>query len=499
MKNKKTILITIAVIIILSLSVYYLYFRTEELGFDLEKVEIGTVIKEVSETGTVRISEERSLSFKNTGRIESISVKAGDIVNVGQQLAKLDSSQLYIQLEETNANLGIVNAQKIDAQVSLEKANQDLQNIEDSAEQDLTNAYEDALTYLNSSYLKIYDTLNVTKLIQRTYFNSNNQEGISVKENVNRIESGLNQAQAYIKEVAGGSEYEKIEIALAGNQTILMNIANSLEEIRDIIEKPMYRDVVLSADKTSLDTQRAYIISVYTNIVDAQQTIATTKITNRININTAKANIFALETKLKENGLYQAQIDQAQARVSLLQDQIQGSILRSPAKGQIIKIEKEEGETVNLTEPIVSFLPDKPLQVEVDIYEEDIVHVNVGDFVNIVLAAFPDQEFEGIVVSIKPSEKLIGGVVYYEVIIDFVNTIEQMKPGMTADVIIRTDIKENVLTISKNVLIKDNGTVMVRILRGESVEEKEIEIGLEGDSLVEIISGLEQGEEVIID
>jgi len=152
-----------------------------------------------------------------------------------------------------------------------------------------------------------------------------------------------------------------------------------------------------------------------------------------------------------------------------------------------------------MTEPVVSFLPDKPLQVEVDIYEEDIVHVNVGDSVNIVLAAFPDQGFEGIVVSIKPSEKLIGGVVYYEVIIDFVNTISEMKPGMTADVIIRTDIKENVLTISKNVLIKENGKATVKILKGENVEEKEIEIGLVGDSLVEIISGLEQGEEVIAD
>ncbi|MEA3344120.1 MAG: efflux RND transporter periplasmic adaptor subunit [Patescibacteria group bacterium] len=499
MKSKKTILITIAIIIILGISVYSFYFKTEEPNFDLEKVEIGTVIKEVSETGTIRISEERNLSFKNSGRIEKINVKVGDIVNTGQQLARLDSSQLYIQLKETNANLGIANAKKIDAQVSLKKANQDLQGIQDRAEQDLVNAYEDATTYLNSSYLKIYDTLNVVKSIQRTYFNSNNQEGISVKENVNSIESGLTQAQAYIKEIEEDAGYEKIEIALAGNEIILMNTTNFLEEIRDIIEKPMYRDTVSSTDKTSLDTQRSYIISVYTNIVDAQQRISTTKITNRINTNTAKANIFALETKLQENGLYQAQIDQAQARVSLLKDQIQDSFLRSPSKGQIIKTEKEEGETVSTTESVVSFLPDKPLQVKVDIYEEDIVYVSVDDSVNIILAAFPDQDFEGIVVSIKPSEKLIGGVVYYEVIIDFVNTIEQMKPGMTADVIIRTDIKENVLTISKDVLIKDNGNVTVRIFNGESVEERQIEIGLEGDSLVEIILGLEQGDEVIID
>jgi multidrug efflux pump subunit AcrA (membrane-fusion protein) len=499
MKNKKTILITIGLIIILSFFVYYFYFNAEGFDFSLEKAQIGTVVKEVSETGTIRMSEERNLGFKNTGRIEKINVEVGDVVSLGQILARLDSSQLYIQLQETEANLGVANANMADAQVSLEKARQDLKDSEDSAARDLINAYEDALIYLNNSYLKIYDALNVVKLIQRTYFYSNNQEGLSVKENLGRIEDGLTQTQAYINQAEEKSEYEETEIALAGVEKILMDTANSLEKIRDIIEEPIYRDTVSSTDKTSLDNQRTYIISAYTNIVDIQQTIATTKITNRINANTAKANIFALETKLAENGFYRAQINQAEAKVSLLKNQIQESVLTSPGKGQITKIEKKEGEIVNLSEVVVSFLPEEKLQVKVDIYEEDIVAVDVGDYVDIVLAAFPEQSFQGFVASIKPSEKLINGVVYYEVVIDFEDTVNQIKPGMTADVIIQTDIKENVLTISKDAIRKNNGKATIMVFKSNNIEEREVEIGLQGDSLAEIISGLKEGEEVVLD
>ena len=64
-------------------------------------------------------------------------------------------------------------------------------------------------------------------------------------------------------------------------------------------------------------------------------------------------------------------------------------------------------------------LPQSPFQVAVDIYEEDIVKVKIGNPVDIKLTAFPDKIFKGKVIAIDPAEKIIEGVVYYEVTIDF--------------------------------------------------------------------------------
>jgi len=69
--NKKVIII-IVVIAVLGFIIYNFFVKDGQPEYILEKVFYGTVIKEVSETGAVKISEEINLSFKNSGRIDKI-------------------------------------------------------------------------------------------------------------------------------------------------------------------------------------------------------------------------------------------------------------------------------------------------------------------------------------------------------------------------------------------------------------------------------------------
>ena len=147
---------------------------------------------------------------------------------------------------------------------------------------------------------------------------------------------------------------------------------------------------------------------------------------------------------------------------------------------------------------VISLLPDETYEVEVDIYEEDIVKVKISDPVKISLVAFPDKIFKGKVIEIDPAEKLIEGVVYYEVTIGFEETPENIKPGMTADIAIQTARKENVLLIPKESLQEKDDKTIVQVFENGEIKEKEIETGLLGDEVVEIISGLNEGEKVII-
>ncbi len=502
--RKKIILIIIVIVIVLGFVIYQFFLKKEKPKFTLEKVSKGEVIKEVSETGEVKISEETNLSFKNSGRIEKIYVEVGDIIKVGQELAKLDTSQLLIELAEAKADLEVAKAKKTDAKTSLETAKQDLKDIEAGAEEDLKNAYEDALNTLDDAYLKIYNAFNVASLVQRSYFISSDQEGIRVRDNKNIIENILNQAKSYIDEAKKDSQNEKTDTALLEVKDALSDTKDALEIIRDMTETITYRNTVSSSDKTSLDNQKSYINTGLTNLINAQQTISTAKITNDTNINNAKAKVSAFETQLKEEGenigLYPAQVNQCLAKISLLENQIQEAILKSPGDGQITKINKREGEVVQPTDSVISFLPSAPFQIEVDIYEEDIVNVKIGDPVRITLAAFPNESFGGKVVSIDPAEKLIEGVVYYKVTIDFEEAKEGIKPGMTADIVIESAKKDNVLVISKGTIEKINGRKIVKVFKNGNVEEREIEIGLEGSNdLVEVISGLNEGEEVVIE
>lgn len=498
-KNKKIILIVIVIIVALGVIVYQFFLKKEKPKFTLEKVVKGTVLKEVSETGTVKISEETNLSFKNSGRLEKIYVKIGDEISISQSLAKLDTSQLIIELAEAQAALEVVNAKKIDAQVSLENARQYLRDVEAGATQDLKQDYQDGLNTLDEAYLKIYNAFNVANSIQRSYFLNNDQEGIKVREQKDKIENALDQAEAYINSAKSNLEYEKIDSALSGVGKSLQDTRDALVIIRDMAETINYRDTVSSTDKTSLDNQKTYINTALTDIIGSQQTILATKVTNNKNINSAKAEILLLENQLKEGGLYQAQINQAQASISLLENKIQESVLRSPIAGQVTKINKREGEMVQPTDTVISFLPTGPFQIEVDIYEEDVVDIKIGNLVKIILAALPDKVLEGRVVSIDPAEKLIGGVVYYKVTIDFETQKEGLKPGMTADVVIESNKKENVLVVPKNALKKIDGKKIVKVFENGQIKEREIEVGLVGDEYIEVTSGLSEGEEIVIE
>lgn len=116
----------------------------------------------------------------------------------------------------------------------------------------------------------------------------------------------------------------------------------------------------------------------------------------------------------------------------------------------------------------------------------------------ISLIAFPKEIFSGKVIFIDPAEKIIDNVVYYEITIDFDGNKDRVKSGMTADIIVETSEKENVLRVSKNAVEELGGKETVQIKKVDKIENREIETGLEGDNYFEVISGLRIGEEVVV-
>jgi len=531
---RKKIIIIGAVLAVILIGGYFLFFtRNGKEQYKTATVSFGEVIREVSETGAVKVSEKINIGFKYSGKIKKIGVAVGDKVLSGQELAELDTSELYIKLSEARAALEaaeadyqkllagssveeirVAEAEAYNAQVSLSNAEQNLEDVEIGAAEDLNQAYKNALDTLDDAYLKAYNAQNAVESIRRTYFSSSDQESTKVKENEAIIENSLVQIGLNVSLAQDGSDQD-IETALSKTKEELADIKKALEIIREITEAIKYRDVVSDADKTILDNQKLYIITIRSDVVSDEQTISTVKITNKTNINAAKASVASAQAalqkardqlELKKAGpvqedinLYLAKIKQAEANVSLLNNKIAESVLRAPLPGQIIEINKKKGETVQPTDYVFSFLPSGDFQVEADIYEEDIVDIKEGDPVKINLPAFPDEELTGKVVSVNPAEKLIDGVVYYEVNIIFEEIREGIKPGMTADIVIETNRKENVLVIPREALEKRNGIKIVKVLYGNQIENREIKTGLEGDNYVEIISGLSKGEQVIID
>ncbi|MFH1841446.1 MAG: efflux RND transporter periplasmic adaptor subunit [Candidatus Nealsonbacteria bacterium] len=519
---KKKVLISIITIIIVVFIVFQFFLKEEEEKLSLFEVVRGEVIEEVFETGQVQMGENINLNFKNSGTVQRIYVEVGDKIEVGTILIGLDTSQLYIELDEAEAVFAATEAelQKLldgatpeeiqVAETTVSNAEIDLENEKQEAEEDLNQAYEDALNTLDASYEKGYGSFTTVYSIQTTYFWKNDQESITVKDKMNAMKNYLTEIREKIDEAKADSTKEKIDEAISNSKGLLKNIYEALIVIRNMTEAVNYKDIVSSTQKANIDTEKTNVNTALTNVTNAQQTISSTRITNQININTAEGVLKKAQDDLtlKKAGptqaninLYQAKVDQAESKIRLIENKIWESTLRSPVKGQVVKINKRLGETVQsaLSDAVVILIPDNPYEIKVDIYEEDIVKMEVGDPVEISLIPLPNQIFKGKIISINPAEKLVESIVYYEVKINFENYPEGIKPGMTADLTIKTNSKENILVVPEDAIQKKDGKYTVQVFINNRSEEREVEIGMEGtNDMVEIISGLAEGEQVIL-
>jgi HlyD family secretion protein len=129
------------------------------------------------------------------------------------------------------------------------------------------------------------------------------------------------------------------------------------------------------------------------------------------------------------------------------------------------------------------------------------VDVKVGQRAKISLDAFQNGEtFSATVFDIEPASTVIQDVVYYKVKLRFDSFDERFKVGMSADVDISTDEKNNTIIIPARALKTEDEKNYVEILKDENAVEKIfVKTGMTGDEgTVEIVSGLSGGENVVI-
>lgn len=242
------------------------------------------------------------------------------------------------------------------------------------------------------------------------------------------------------------------------------------------------------------------VVSINQKITLAESKVSSTQ--ELLNITKAQLAQVNAPAKIQDINLQKAQLKQAKAMLASAENNIEKSILKAPIDGTITKIEYEIGEMVS-TKPAISILNGHELEIEVDISETDISKISIGDNVETTLDAFTDDlKFQGKVLEIEPAETIIQDVIYYKVKInvDFNEEyLNQVKPGMTANVIITTEDKDDALIVHSRAIVDRNGDgKFLRILENEILKEEKVEIGLRGDDgVVEIISEIPEGTEVV--
>ena len=179
--------------------------------------------------------------------------------------------------------------------------------------------------------------------------------------------------------------------------------------------------------------------------------------------------------------------------------------------------EVEEGQTVaaSMSTPtlfvIAQDLTDMRVIANVD--EADIGGVKEGQRVTFTVDAFPDDTFNGKVTQVRQEATTTSNVVTYEVVVSAPNEELKLKPGLTANITIYTAEHNNVLSVPSKALrftpneallgpdesIEDcEGRSKVWTREGGVFKAHSVEVGMSGGTSTEIVSGIEEGKEVVV-
>lgn len=429
----------------------------------------------------------------------------------------------------------------------------DYNNVVAAQNQNLINARDNALAKIDNNLFLMNDSLDKINIIltdsslSGTFSIMDFQSKVNSQNSYDSAKTSLTSSQPIFDQAKATKSDSDIDQALTVS---LRNMNEVLGALSDMSLALINSVASQNISETSLDTYKSTITayqsslnSALTSTQTAQQTLANTRITKDTQIASAQSMVNtkkeALNTTKAASDLsiqtaqnqvaaalssydyansqlslkqapardvdlnaQRAVVRQLQAALSLVSANYSDTVLRAPVDGIVTKVNYEKGETTSLTStaPVIVMLSKNKYEIEVDISESDIAKVKVGDLVTVDFDAFgPDRKFDGHVVKVDPAETVIQDVVYYKVTISLDKEETDVKPGMTANIIIKTAEKSGVLIIPQRAVKRDDqGQRYVDILENNEKVSKDVEIGLKGDDgLSEVLSGLIEGEEVI--
>lgn len=215
----------------------------------------------------------------------------------------------------------------------------------------------------------------------------------------------------------------------------------------------------------------------------------------------------------------QAAVDELNSQIQIAEISVRDASLdlgytkiTSPIDGVIVSIPMSEGQTVNANQSsptIVQVADLSKMQVKMEIAEGDIAQVKKGQAVEFNTLAEPQRRYRGEIESLDPaltslsdnnySEKSgnTDAVYYYaNVLVD--NRDQSLRIGMTTQSKVVIAQKNDILTVPTSAIKKQRQHYVVSVLEGDKAVEKEIQIGLQNSQYTEVVTGLTEGEAVIM-
>ncbi|HSJ58393.1 MAG TPA: efflux RND transporter periplasmic adaptor subunit [Anaerolineae bacterium] len=402
-------------------------------------VEPGTLLAMVNATGNILPAQQTTLSFRSAGRVAEVLVEEGEAVRAGQALARLETTDLGYAVSQ--------------AELALATAQTQLLRLQQGPSAYDRAAAEASLESARASY-------------RRLVAGPTEEEIKIARANLDQAEATLAQAQAAYDQVADRPDVGLLPQSLQLEQATIA-----------------YETARANFELATRDPSQAEISAARSAIAQAEAALA------RVDEG----------VQAEEIQLAQLQVEQAQLSLDQAHHQLENSVLEAPHDGTITLVGVREGE-LSGGQPAFILADLSSYHVDVMVDEIDIARVQAGQPVTLTLDALPGTALRGEVAQIADAAQIDTGVVSYKVTVSLSPGDAPLRAGMTANVDIITERREEVLLVPNRFIRIDRttGQTFVDKLVDGTVQTFEVQTGLRDETYSEVLAGIEAGDIVVL-
>jgi HlyD family secretion protein len=472
-------------------------------GFTVKR---GDLVISVTETGDIKAVNSTDIKCEVEGRTaivnivpEGTYITAEDVRN-GKVLVELDSSKLREELAQRQIDLATAEANHAEAREAYEI--QVKQN-----ESDITAAGL-KVRFALIDLQKYVGEQAAGRLLEKPDPNADSRQVIAtLLQDPNRLGG---EAQQKLRELTGA-----ITLAEANLQNAIYTLewTQKLRAKEYVAETQLQRDR-LDKQRLEIEREKAQIArdlfmryefpkeveKLWSDHEETRRELERTEARSRSQLAQAKAKLTGAEATLSLR----------QERLEKVRKQLAACVIKAPGVGQVVyrssterwsDVKIEQGAEVTEGYKIITIPDTSEMKVEVKIHETWIDKIQPGQAARITIAAFPDKTFTGKVLRKAPLADLDNwlnpDLKAYATDVSIDGTHDALKTGMTGKVEVIVEELHDVLYVPIQSVTATGETKVCYVL-GSTPQRREVQTGLFNDNFVEIKSGLEEGERVLL-
>ncbi|MBR2500794.1 MAG: efflux RND transporter periplasmic adaptor subunit [Clostridia bacterium] len=483
--KKKTIIISIIILaILLSIILPKLFIKAKPVVTTATaQVTRGNITQMIEGSGTIEAIDQYEITSLVSGDILEDFFEEGDMIEKDALMYRIDSSDLDNSIKK--ANLSLERAE-LSYNNALKSVN-DL-NIKSDNKGTIKNLYIKEGDKVSQG-AKIADVVDNKTMTLSIDFLSSFAKNISVGDTANvELIGSFTETTGVVTSVSTGSMPNEYGVNVT---TVEIDVTNPGAILEGDTATATVGEYACNAPGTFSYKKFSTITS------ESSGTVTEVFVLKNDTVN--KGTLLAvLENDSVHDSLKQNSMSLEDARLSLENnnDKLENYNIVAPISGKVIQKNIKAGEKLdntNTSSPmaIISDLSSLIFTISVD--ELDISQIELGQKVSITADALEGQKFSGIVDNISIVGTSSNGVTSYPVKVVIDNSEEtDLIPGMNVDATIVIASKENVLTVPVSAVNRGNTVTLA------DGTKKEVTLGLSDSSNVEIISGLNEGDEIVV-